>query len=59
MDVDVSPSLASSPIRPPVPLLEFLLLTLYLGRLAALGPLAIDMYLPAFPRIADGFGAVQ
>src|SRR3954465_4123749 len=32
-------------------------LTIYLGTLAALGPLAIDMYLPAFPRIADAFGA--
>src|SRR2546426_11569308 len=32
-------------------------LTIYLGTLAALGPLAIDMYLPAFPRIAESFGA--
>src|SRR3954462_9985705 len=32
-------------------------LTIYLGTLAALGPLAIDMYLPAFPRIAATFGA--
>lgn len=32
-------------------------LTVYLGTLAALGPLAIDMYLPAFPRIAESFGA--
>jgi DHA1 family bicyclomycin/chloramphenicol resistance-like MFS transporter len=32
-------------------------LTIYLGTLAALGPLAIDMYLPAFPRIAEAFGA--
>jgi DHA1 family bicyclomycin/chloramphenicol resistance-like MFS transporter len=31
-------------------------LTIYLGTLAALGPLAIDMYLPAFPRIAGSFG---
>ncbi len=31
-------------------------LTIYLGTLAALGPLAIDMYLPAFPRIAESFG---
>ena len=35
---------------------SILLLTLYLGTLAALGPLAIDMYLPSFPRIADTFG---
>jgi len=32
-------------------------LTIYLGTIAALGPLAIDMYLPAFPRIAASFGA--
>lgn len=32
-------------------------LTIYLGTIAALGPLAIDMYLPAFPRIAESFGA--
>src|SRR5580693_8523979 len=31
-------------------------LSLYLGTMAALGPLAIDMYLPAFPRIAAAFG---
>lgn len=31
-------------------------LTIYLGTMAALGPLAIDMYLPAFPRIAESFG---
>jgi DHA1 family bicyclomycin/chloramphenicol resistance-like MFS transporter len=30
-------------------------LAIYLGTLAALGPLAIDMYLPAFPRIAESF----
>lgn len=27
-----------------------------LGALAALGPLSIDMYLPSFPAIAEGFG---
>src|SRR4051794_6359917 len=41
-----------SPARPSV-----FWLTIYLGTLAALGPLSIDMYLPAFPRIADAFGA--
>ena len=41
----------------PVPRPAVFWLTIYLGTLAALGPLAIDMYLPAFPRIADGFGA--
>lgn len=30
---------------------------LVLGALIALGPLTIDMYLPAFPRIADDFDA--
>jgi len=35
----------------------FFWLTIYLGTLAALGPLAIDMYLPAFPRIAGDFSA--
>ncbi len=34
----------------------FVGLTLYLGTMAALGPLAIDMYLPSFPRIAADFG---
>src|SRR6476661_1021426 len=43
---------AAQPARPNV-----FWLTIYLGTLAALGPLAIDMYLPAFPRIAEGFGA--
>lgn len=40
-----------------------LLITFYLGCLAALGPLAIDMYLPAFPKIADSLhtdlGSIQ
>ncbi len=35
----------------------FFWMTIYLGTLAALGPLAIDMYLPAFPRIAEAFHA--
>ncbi|MAL01862.1 MAG: Bcr/CflA family drug resistance efflux transporter [Alcaligenaceae bacterium] len=30
-----------------------------MGALTALGPLAIDMYLPAFPNIAQGLGASQ
>lgn len=33
-----------------------LLITFYLGCLAAMGPLAIDMYLPAFPTIAGNLG---
>lgn len=32
---------------------------LLMGALTALGPLAIDMYLPAFPNIAQGLGASQ
>jgi DHA1 family bicyclomycin/chloramphenicol resistance-like MFS transporter len=32
---------------------------LLMGALTALGPLAIDMYLPAFPDIARGLGASQ
>jgi len=32
-------------------------LALILGALTAIGPLAIDMYLPALPTIARGFGA--
>ncbi len=27
-----------------------------LGSLTAVGPLSVDMYLPAFPQIADDFG---
>lgn len=34
-------------------------LVLVLGALIALGPLTIDMYLPAFPRIADELGATD
>lgn len=32
------------------------LLIFILGSLTTLGPLAIDLYLPAFPEIAEGFG---
>lgn len=53
MDVELSPS--SSPAHTPRPKPAFFWITLYLGTLAALGPLAIDMYLPSFPRIAQGF----
>src|SRR5690606_38126312 len=30
-----------------------------MGLLTAIGPLAIDMYLPAFPAIAEGLGATH
>jgi DHA1 family bicyclomycin/chloramphenicol resistance-like MFS transporter len=56
MDVDLSHS-SAAPARPALSTSAVFWLTLYLGTLAALGPLAIDMYLPAFPRIAEGFGA--
>jgi DHA1 family bicyclomycin/chloramphenicol resistance-like MFS transporter len=56
MDVD-SPSLSvAAPVRNALPRRSVFWLTIYLGTLAALGPLAIDMYLPAFPRIAEAFG---
>jgi len=32
---------------------------LLMGALTALGPLAIDMYLPSFPAIVEGLGATQ
>ena len=31
-------------------------LVIVLGSVNAIGPLSIDMYLPAFPEIAEGFG---
>ncbi len=31
-------------------------LTVVLGLITAIGPLSIDMYLPAFPQIAADFG---
>ncbi|QWZ07585.1 multidrug effflux MFS transporter [Nocardioides panacis] len=36
---------------------RYVQLVLVLGALIALGPLTIDMYLPAFPRIGDDLGA--
>jgi len=36
---------------------RYVQLVLVLGALIALGPLTIDMYLPAFPRIRDDLGA--
>lgn len=43
--------------RPPLSRWSVFWLTIFLGTLAGLGPLAIDMYLPAFPRIAQAFHA--
>ena len=48
-----APGAAAHPRRPP----GDLGLVLILGLLAALGPLAIDMYLPAFPAIQRDLGA--
>lgn len=57
MHVDSSPSPSDVlPIRAALPRRAVFWLTIYLGTLAALGPIAIDMYLPAFPRIAEAFG---
>ena len=43
------------PVDPPPPPRSFGVLELLLGGLAALGPLSIDMYLPALPTIARDF----
>lgn len=48
--MDSKAFMASATGKPPV------ILALILGGLAALGPLAIDMYLPALPMIARDFG---
>jgi MFS transporter, DHA1 family, multidrug resistance protein len=47
------------PLKPKKPktALEYYLLIVILGSLSAMGPLAIDMYLPSFPAIAREFGA--
>jgi len=47
-DVDVTPT-AAAPAAPP----NRLRMIVVLGLLVALGPLTIDMYLPALPRIAE------
>ena len=57
MDVDsLALSSVNVPDRAAIGRVGRFWLTIYLGTLAALGPLAIDMYLPAFPRIAAAFG---
>ena len=55
MDVAL-PSSPAVRVHDPLSRTAVLWLTIFLGTLAALGPLAIDMYLPAFPRIADALG---
>jgi DHA1 family bicyclomycin/chloramphenicol resistance-like MFS transporter len=44
------------PVDPPPPPRSFGVLELLLGGLAALGPLSIDMYLPAFPAMGRDLG---
>lgn len=51
-DTAVPPPPSNSPHPPSL----FYRLALVLGALTALGPLAIDMYLPSFPAIAGEFG---
>src|SRR5690606_6060896 len=49
--------LSSAPIRagvPPMPLLVLLL-----GSIIAIGPLSIDLYLPAFPELADSLATSE
>ncbi len=38
---------------------EFVLLITLLGSIIAIGPLAIDMYIPAFPEIANGLKTIE
>ena len=54
-----SPVLFAEPValRPKLSRRFVFALTILLGGLAGLGPLAIDMYLPSFPAIAREFGA--
>ena len=54
MEVELS-SLSDSPPHVAAPARKIFWISIFLGTLASLGPLAIDMYLPAFPRIAEGF----
>lgn len=50
-------SIAPNAQIPPAPASLFFRLALVLGALSAVGPLAIDMYLPSFPAIAHEFGS--
>ncbi|MBV2366435.1 multidrug effflux MFS transporter [Streptomonospora sp. NEAU-YY374] len=56
-----APTQESAPPRPPAPPARraAALLVLVLGALTATGPLATDLYLPAFPQIAADLGAPQ
>lgn len=52
----VTASRNATPVTAQVPAPSRLRMILVLGALVALGPLTIDMYLPALPRIADELG---
>ncbi|HEX2751592.1 MAG TPA: Bcr/CflA family drug resistance efflux transporter, partial [Alphaproteobacteria bacterium] len=38
---------------------QFYIFVIILGSLSAFGPLSIDMYLPAFPAMAESLGVTQ
>src|SRR5690349_4868459 len=54
---DTSPPAASVP--PALLGRRLALLTVLLGGFTAFGPLSMDLYLPAFPQLADDLGASQ
>jgi MFS transporter, DHA1 family, multidrug resistance protein len=56
--VATAPAPSQSVVAPPVGR-RYVQLVLVLGALIALGPLTIDMYLPAFPRIAEDLDATD
>jgi MFS family permease len=54
------PSSSSSAVsRQPILGRRLVLLTVLLGGFTAFGPLSMDLYLPAFPQLADDLGASQ
>ncbi|MBR8743072.1 multidrug effflux MFS transporter [Nocardiopsis sp. MG754419] len=60
MQSSTSPVTAEQAASPPVrPRRAIVLLVLVLGVLTATGPLATDMYLPAFPQITQELGASE
>lgn len=55
-DISTPDSTAS---HPPAPKRSVVMLVLVLGTFTAVGPLSTDMYLPAFPQIAQDLGTQQ
>ena len=53
----LSPPMTSAPARTPPQGADYLRVVVILGALTAMGPLAIDMYLPALPAIASDLQA--